>query len=67
MDVLTTVFIAQLVERLDNCQAQPQPQLQLSWAEIALISSNTPTPIHPKLVKSCRTRSFSCWYTQQAQ
>ena len=27
------------------CQAQPQPQLQLCWAEIALISSKTPT--HP--------------------
>ena len=24
------------------CQAQPQ--LQLSWAELALVSSNTPTP-----------------------
>ena len=24
------------------CQAQPQPQLPLSWAEIALISSKTP-------------------------
>ena len=29
------------------CQAQPKPQLQLSWAEIALISSNTPTTRHP--------------------
>ena len=33
-----------------NCQAQPQPQLQLSWAEIALISSKTPT--HPPRTSS---------------
>ena len=31
----------------DFCQAQPQ--LQLSWAELALISSNTPTYPHPPL------------------
>ena len=33
------------------CQAQPQPQLQLSWAEIALISAKFvtthPPPTHP--------------------
>ena len=33
------------------CQAQPQPQLQLSWAELALISAKTlttnPPPTHP--------------------
>ena len=30
---------------INCCQALPQPQLQLSWAEIALNSSKTPT--HP--------------------
>ena len=34
-------FKENLVESLISihCQAQPQPQLQLSWAEIVLISS----------------------------
>ena len=36
-------------EVLLNCQAQPQ--LQLSWAELALVSSNTPTPTPGQVVK----------------
>ena len=57
-----TCFILQLllVDRISQivtiaqayCQAQSQLQLQLSWAEIALISSKTPTRPPPgKVVK----------------
>ena len=40
------------------CQAQPKPQLQLSWAEIALMSSNTPTPPNRTSSKVERLRDF---------
>ena len=33
---------------------QTQPQLQLSWAELALISFNTPTHPLGQVVKSCK-------------
>ena len=46
--IIKTHTVVGRKERLIFCQAQPQPQLQLSWAEIALISSKTPTPpTHP--------------------
>ena len=44
------VFLARKLSILQYisqfCQAQPQPQLQLSWAELALTSNSTPTT-HP--------------------
>ena len=41
------INFSQLVQ--DFCQAQPEPQLQLSWAEIALFSNKRTThpPGHP--------------------
>ena len=35
------------LNKINYCQAQPQPQLQLSWAEIALFSTNRTTPFTP--------------------
>ena len=55
-----------LMKSISYCQAQPQPQLQLSWAEFALFPvwscRHPPThpPIHPPSRNSRFFASFSC-------
>ena len=50
LDLFTTCSLLVYYLFMICCQAQPQPQLQLSWAEIALLSQlwgTTHPPAHP--------------------
>ena len=56
---------------LEFCQAQPQPQLQLSWAEIALFSTNRATLLHPPTHPPTRiierwTNAYHTWAIYQS-